>query len=243
MDEHRDLDDHRELIEQLQALGSRPIDPGRQAADLAAMHGVGPARAWRPKLRVAAAFLAGLLVGGTGLASANALPDPAQRVAHSVLGSVGIDVPKPERYHGSECGSEVKRNHGAYVRDNHSLAKSRCGKPVQAGTGDDDGGGNGGAAKDDACRGKPPWAGGGMTAEEKAAAQADRAARCGRDDAGDDDVSDAGDDEPDASADEATTTPTAAATTTTTTEVTTTSSTTATTADTTTSTDATSTST
>ena len=171
-------------------------------------------RAWRGKLRVAAVFLAGLLVGGSGLAAAGALPDSAQHAAHQAFDRVGIDVPDPERYHGPECGEEIKRNHGAYVRDDHSLATSRCGKPAKAEKseqGDDDA--DGGAAKERGpCQGPPPWAGPGkqpMTAEEKAAAQAERAAQCGDEPDGSDERSAEGS-EPDG-----TTTTTEAATTTT----------------------------
>lgn len=173
------MDEHGDVLHRLHGLGTLPIDPDQRAADLTAMARVRPAAALRPKLRLAAAFLAGLLIGGSGLAAADALPDPAQHVAHTVLDRVGVDVPDPERYHGPECGPEVKRNHGGYVRDDHGLATSDCGKPVhagQAGQDDDD------STEPDACRGKPPWAGDKtMTPDEKAAAQAERAARCGPD--------------------------------------------------------------
>jgi hypothetical protein len=186
--------DPAELAERLQRLGTAPLDPVRSSADLAAMARVG-ASPRRPSImrsgpRVAAAFLAGLLLGGTGLAAADALPDPAQHVAHTVLARVGVEVPNPERYHGPECGPEVKRNHGAYVRDDHALAQTDCGKPVGAG-GDDKGeadDGDGGApgkgqADKGPCHGKPPWAGNKtMTPEEVAAAKAERAAQCGTDD-------------------------------------------------------------
>ena len=185
------MDDHDDLIERLQALGRQPVDPARQHAHLAAMTPAGrsPLRA---KLRVAGAFLAGLLVGGSGLAVAGALPDSAQNVAHNVFEQVGVQVPQPDRYHDAEeCGPEVKANHGQYVRDDKSLARSDCGKPTHAG-GKDAGetprsgkGGTGGpAAKGDRgpCQGPPPWAGSAMSPEDKAAAQAEREARCGVDD-------------------------------------------------------------
>lgn len=180
------MDEHDDVRQRLRRLGTQPIDPGQRAADLTAMARL-PARpsAFGPKVRIAAAFLAGLLIGGSGLAAADVLPDPAQHVAHTVLDRVGVDVPDPERYHGPECGTEVKGNHGEYVRDDHGLAKSDCGKPVHAsqggqgkGAGDD----QSDADEPDACRGKPPWAGDKtITAEEKAAAQAERAALCGPD--------------------------------------------------------------
>lgn len=207
------MDEHEELRHRLRRLGAEPIEPARQAADLMAMAGVRRSSRVAPgflgsKVRLAAAFLAGLLLGGTGLAAADVLPDPAQHVAHTVLAEVGVDVPNPARYHGPECGAEVKKNHGAYVRDDHSLAKSACGKPVGAGDEADDtedtedtdegeqGNGNGhghGAAKGP-CHGRPPWAGNKtMTDAEVEAAKAERAAMCGADD--DEDEADEGEDE------------------------------------------------
>jgi hypothetical protein len=191
------MDEHDDVLQRLRRLGTQPIDPDQRAADLTAMARVRPAATLRPKLRLAGAFLAGLLIGGSGLAAADALPDPAQHVAHTVLDRVGVDVPDPDRYHGPECGTEVKGNHGEYVRDDHGLATTDCGKPVQAGGGGQGGQGDGGdddADEPDACRGAPPWAGDKtMTSEEKAAAQAERAAQCGADedpadDPADDDV-------------------------------------------------------
>jgi hypothetical protein len=177
------MDEHDDVLQRLRRLGTQPIDPDQRAADLTAMARVRPPAALRPKLRLAAAFLAGLLIGGSGLAAADALPDPAQHVAHTVLGRVGVDVPDPERYHGPECGTEVKGNHGEYVRDDHGLATSNCGKPVQAGQGGQGEGVDDDADEPEACRGRPPWAvDKTMTPEEKAAAQAERTAQCGADD-------------------------------------------------------------
>ena len=175
-----DITGHEELIERLGGL-TEPIHPARQASDLAAMAAaVTPRRGlFASKVRVAAAFLAGLLLGSTGLAAADALPDPAQHVAHQVLDRVGVQVPDPERYHGPECGATAKRNHGAYVRDDHSLASTECGKKVKtAGAEDEVGEPREGKAAKGPCQGKPPWAGSTMTSEQKAAAQAEREAAC-----------------------------------------------------------------
>jgi hypothetical protein len=46
-----------------------------------------------------AAFAVGLLAGSSGLATAGALPDGAQEVAHRTLGAVGLKVP-----HGDQPG-------------------------------------------------------------------------------------------------------------------------------------------
>lgn len=47
---------------------------------------------WR-RVRLAAAAVAAVLMGSTGLAAAGALPDPAQRLAHDAFGVVGLNVP------------------------------------------------------------------------------------------------------------------------------------------------------
>ena len=178
------MDDHDDTLRRLHDLGTQPMEPGRSARDLQAMAAVRPSARVGGKLRIAGAFLAGLLIGSTGLAAADALPDPAQHVAHTVLDRVGVQVPDPARYHGPECGSTAKKNHGAYVRDDHTLAQTDCGKKQNAvGAGESDAEHDGGpkAAKQakGPCQGKPPWAGNKtMTVEEKAAAQAERTATC-----------------------------------------------------------------
>src|SRR5690606_30573467 len=88
---------------------------------------------WRA---VAAAAVVGFLAGSTGLAAAGTLPDPAQDVAHNVLGAVGIDVPRSTE--GCPDGRSY-RNHGEYVSeveaaggDVTTAAQSQCGKPIHA---------------------------------------------------------------------------------------------------------------
>lgn len=144
------MDDHAPLVERLRDLGRRPIDPAISRDHLSAMAGVRPRRgqAWT-RLKVGGAFAAGLLLGGTGLASAGALPGPAQNVAHTTLSKVGVNVP-----HGTArfndpavCGLDPAtqqpfRNHGQYVKAHKgdpAAAQSRCGKPLKAGTGADPG--------------------------------------------------------------------------------------------------------
>jgi hypothetical protein len=156
------MNEHDDLISRLRAFGRRPVDPGLAARHVSAMAALSPADAPRHhhRLRVVAAFAVGLLAGTTGLATAGALPNGAQEIAHHTLGSVGVNVPHGDRYQGAECGGVVK-NHGQYVRsqpkgNRAAAAASPCGKPPKAG-GDD---GNG-AAPDKAagCQGPPPWAG------------------------------------------------------------------------------------
>lgn len=176
-----------ELEGRLRAVGTQPIDPRLQSAHLTQMAGAVQSSRRRAKVRVAGIVVAGVLVGSTSLAAAGALPDPAQHLAHRALDNVGVQVPNPPRYHGPECGAEVKKNHGAYVRDDKSMATSDCGKKVK----DDAGGGTDEPEEPEAeepkaekgpCQGPPPWAGkdkASMTPEEKATAQAEREARCG----------------------------------------------------------------
>jgi hypothetical protein len=213
-----------DLEGRLRSLGGHPIEPRLQSAHLTQMATAARSSRRRAKAKVAGIVAAGVLVGSTSLAAAGALPDPAQHLAHQALDTVGVDVPDPERYHGPECGPEAKGNHGAYVRDDHSLAKTRCGKPVHAGTGGDAEGGEskGPKAAKGPCQGPPPWAGQagrGMTPEQKAQAQAEREGQC-PDDAADveqEPSEDAGERQAEGS-----TTTTAAPTTTTTVETTTT---------------------
>jgi hypothetical protein len=217
--------EHDDLERRLTALGQHPLPPGLASQHLTRIATEGRPSRWSSKLRVGAAFLAGLLIGGSGLAAAGALPDPVQHAAHEALGSVGVDVPDPERYHGDECGDEVKRNHGAYVRDDHALAQTGCGKPVGAAEGEDD---ERGPKEKGPCQGPPPWAGKDkvdMTPEEKAAAQAAREAECPDEEAGEAEAPEAREAEgaPEDEADPTTTTTTVPETTTTAAEATTTS--------------------
>lgn len=173
------MNEHDDLISRLRAFGRRPVDPDLAARHLSAMAAPTPADAPRRhhRLRVVAAFAVGLLAGTTGLATAGALPNGVQEIAHTTLGSVGVNVPHGNRYQGPECGGTVK-NHGQYVRsqpkgNRAAAAASRCGKPLGAGADD----GNGGAPeKAGGCQGPPPWAGKGKP--DKAAKDARKQA-CG----------------------------------------------------------------
>ena len=155
------MDPHDPLIDRLNALAHHPVDPAVAAEHLDAMAAVQPSGRVRhaTQLKVAAGFLAGFLVGGTGLAAAGALPASAQNVAHGALATVGVNVPRhhgPVRYNGPECGVDPQtgqpwRNHGAYVRahpNDPNAGSSQCGKPVHApkaqGNGSSDGGPDGG---------------------------------------------------------------------------------------------------
>jgi hypothetical protein len=151
------------VAERLRAYGHQPIE--REVAQ-AVLARATRSRSWfrSTKLKVAAAAAGGFLLGGAGLASAGTLPAPAQSVAHSALGAVGIDVPPGhDRYSGPECGGTYA-NHGQYVRshkDDPSAGQSPCGKPMRSVTHTTTGapadtdttGGD-----DEVGHGPPPWA-------------------------------------------------------------------------------------
>jgi hypothetical protein len=137
------------LVDRLHEFGRQPVDPATSSEHLTAMAAVGTGRGrLSTKLKVGLAFGAGLLIGGSGLASAGALPAPAQKVAHSTLSKVGVNVPGgTARFNDpAVCGLDPAtqkpfRNHGQYVKAHKgdpAAAESRCGKPLKAGTGADD---------------------------------------------------------------------------------------------------------
>jgi hypothetical protein len=176
------MNENEDLISRLRAFGRRPVSPDVAGTHLAAMDeavNATGARAGAHRMKIVAAFVVGLMAGTSGLATAGALPDGAQEVAHRTFGAVGIKVPHGDRYWGQECAGEAKKNHGQYVRSQPKdkraeAAASRCGKPVQAGDDDRTGGGDGTGA---GCQGPPPWAGKG---KPDAAAKAARKQACGQ---------------------------------------------------------------
>ncbi len=187
MDDHIDPQDSG-TVERLRALGRRPVDPATASAHLTAMAAASPRRSpWRTKAALAGAFLAGLLLGGTGLATAGALPEPAQAVAYNVLHPMGLNVPHPHA--GNPCkGPPVwareRREPTAEEQAEHERVRreecpqrgeGRQGPPAHAGRGGPEGtpgrgrGQEGGPERrphaGDPCRGRPdfagppPWAG------------------------------------------------------------------------------------
>jgi hypothetical protein len=129
--------DEGKFESRLHDLGTRAVDPSLASTHLGAMAGVAPGRAGvGVKLRVAAAFFAGLLIGGTGLAAANALPASMQSVAHTTLSKVGVNVPPGHDRVTDGCGTDTSgqpfKNHGQYVKAHKgdpAAAQSDCGKP------------------------------------------------------------------------------------------------------------------
>lgn len=137
-------DDDDSLAERLHDLGRQPVDPATSSRHLSAMAAVeGSSGRFSTRLKVGAALGIGLLLGGTGLASAGALPGPAQGVASKTLAKVGVNVPHgTERFNApAVCGTDPNtgqpfKNHGQYMRANEAnpaAAQSRCGKPLKAG--------------------------------------------------------------------------------------------------------------
>lgn len=185
------MTDHDDLARRLSGLGDQPVPEDVRARHLHAMRQAVDVSRSTPPLRrpfgravVAAAALAGFLVGSTGFAMAGALPGPVQGVAHDVLSVVQVDV--PDWRNRGECVSAAAR-----VGDEAAKAACPKGGPPDGTAGRDRTAGPDGASgtkgkpakpakpdeadgpnrDDDPCTGKPPWAGR-RTAEEKAAAKA-----------------------------------------------------------------------
>ena len=144
--------------------------------------------------RVAAAFVAGLVLGGTSLASAGVLGNTPQNTVADAAGHVGLDLPGGTPRSTEGCGGQTYKNHGQFVAQGGDPHAS-CGKPLQStgkagksdkpGKADDTKGPDAGVAEK--C-GKPPWAGKGNHAKKTPDAVAARTAACGDDSADHDSV-------------------------------------------------------
>ena len=141
---------HDHLTERLRSLGEHPIDDDtkalhRQRMDAAEALAPAARRRFGP-VAIAAAGIVGFMAGSTGLAAAGALPDPAQDVAHEVLGVVRVDVPKGKEGQRGPCVSQA-----AKIEDEASkqAAKDACPKGGPPDAGDDvEGDENGGDEND-----------------------------------------------------------------------------------------------
>jgi hypothetical protein len=183
---------------------------------------------------IAAAAVVGFLAGSTGLAMADALPDPAQEVAHDVLRVVQVEVPQGKEGKRGPCVSQAAK---IKDKDAKKAAKDACPKGGGDETGDESGDESGDETGDgagtpeqgppsasDPCHGRPPWAGP-MSKEQRAAAKASASrANCPKDaedaDKADNESADESDDESAAAVDDAKTTESTVSTTTTTTTTT-----------------------
>ena len=216
----------------LRAMGQEPIDEQTRAAHMRRMAAGGglaePRRRGFVWAGIAAAAIVGFLAGSTGLAMADALPDPAQEVAHDVLRVVQVDVPQGKEGKRGPCMSQAAK---IKDKDAKKAAKDACPKGGADESGDESGDETGDGAgtpeqgppsASDPCHGRPPWAGP-MSKEQRDAAKASASrANCPKD-AEDADESD---DESTDVADAATTTESTIATTSTTSTSTTSTSTT-----------------
>jgi len=197
-----------EIRARLHSLADEPIDAATRDRHLRRMAAAGldaePRRRGFVWAGIAAAAVVGFLAGSTGLAMADALPDPAQSVAHDVLGAVRVDVPQGNQGTRGACVSEAAK---IKDKDAKRAAKEACPKGGGDESGDDQtgvdetGDGNdspntpgGPPASDDPCHGRPPWAGP-MSKEQREAAKASASrANCPKDDSdGDDEDSNHGD--------------------------------------------------
>ena len=65
--------------------------------------------------KVAAAFAAGLVLGGTSLASAGVLGNTPQNAVADAAGHVGLDLPGGTPRSTEGCGGKTYKNHGQFV--------------------------------------------------------------------------------------------------------------------------------
>ena len=183
------MSEHDDLEARLRALGSDPVDPAVQSRHLTAMASVHWRRSRLGRAKVVAAFAAGLVLGGTGLASAGAL-GPVQDPVADAAAKVGVNLPGgTERVNATNTPTACEvdgttspttfRNHGAYVKAGGD-PKDPCGKPLTSQQRSNEGQGD---EQRSECA--PPWAGEGKpTAEQKAQWKANRPASCAADEAG-----------------------------------------------------------
>ena len=125
MNAHSEHDRSGDVEDRLGRLGRHPVDPDVRAAHLrrAGAVAAAPARRRFGPLAVGAAAVVGFLAGSAGLAAAGALPDPAQNVAHDVLGVVQVDVPQGDNR--GACISEAAK---IKDKDAKRAAKDACPK-------------------------------------------------------------------------------------------------------------------
>jgi hypothetical protein len=85
------LEDARErttILAMTQRIRSRPAEPSVSERAAAAGRSL--------RLKLIGVGVGALLVGTSGLAFAGGLPAPAQRIAHTVFASIGVEIPTPD---------------------------------------------------------------------------------------------------------------------------------------------------
>ncbi len=124
-----------ELEDRLRAAGTRPIDPTCSPPTSRRWRAQCGRRGGGPRCASPASSSPGSWSGAPASPRPGRSPTLRSTSPTERSTRVGVEVPDPQRYHGPECGAEVKKNHGAYVQDDHDLAKSDCGKKVKGGRG------------------------------------------------------------------------------------------------------------
>jgi hypothetical protein len=169
-------------IARIGALGHPEVDSRVASQHLTAMAAAGRRPASRfGRAKVVAAFAAGLVLGGTSLASAGVMGSTVQDTVADVAAKVNVNLPGgghgPERYGTGQAGCPgytTRMNHGQYVKSKTdpaaraAAAASDCGKPVQT-VGKSQKPENENESEADTC--KPAWAGPGLTKEQRKAAK------------------------------------------------------------------------
>ena len=137
------MNEFDDVTSRLQALGDNPVPPPVATQHLTAMAEVAaPRTRFSHKLRVAAAFGVGILVGGTGLgyAAANdSLPAPAQNAVEAAGRAVGLEIAAEKKAAKADNGGnggdnsstpleetvacEEGMSHGEYVSGNVKAAR------------------------------------------------------------------------------------------------------------------------
>jgi hypothetical protein len=184
-----------DLVARLRGLGSRPVDPAVAAEHLTAMAAVRAGRT-RPagrfqRLKVGAAFAAGIVLGGTSLASAGVMGQTVQDKVADAAAHVNVNLPGGTERYGvgaPECaGYTAGTNHGQWVKAHKGdpeAANSDCGKPMSSVDKAHNDANENGSDHGSACR--PPWAGKGKNAKDIKAENSNwqRPAACAADDQG-----------------------------------------------------------
>lgn len=168
-----------DLVARLRALGSRPVDPTVASEHLTAMADVRSRAGSRAtgrfgRMKIAAAFAAGIVLGGTSLASAGVMGSTVQDKVADAAAHVNVNLPGGTERYGvgaPECpGYTEGMNHGQWVKAHKGdaeAAKSDCGKPKhsvdksQNDANENEPGDSGNGA---ACT--PPWAGKGKAGKD-----------------------------------------------------------------------------
>jgi hypothetical protein len=166
-----------DLVARLRALGSQPVDPAVASEHLTAMASVRAGRA-RPvgrfqRLKVGAAFAAGIVLGGTSLASAGVMGQTVQDKVADAAQHVNVNLPGGTQRSTEGCpAGKTYKNHGQFVKDGGD-PKAACGKPVNSvdkshNDANENDANENGSDHASACR--PPWAGKGKAGKDIKAA-------------------------------------------------------------------------